>query len=76
MILCLAILQLTKNETGCNKKKFLAALGVEEAKEKIKNRPVRDGSKRKQVSREKKRQKKRNFQPKTDRETTKTQIAS
>jgi hypothetical protein len=39
---------------GCEKKKFLAALGVEEAKEKVKHRPARDGDKRKKISRAKK----------------------
>lgn len=39
---------------GCEKKKFLAALGVEEAKEKVKHRPARDGAKRKKISRAKK----------------------
>jgi hypothetical protein len=40
--------------SGCEKKKFLAALGVEEAKEKVKHRPARDGPKRKKISRAKK----------------------
>jgi hypothetical protein len=40
--------------SGCEKKKFLAALGVEEAKEKVKHRPSRDGDKRKKISRAKK----------------------
>lgn len=40
---------------GCEKKKFLAALGVEEAQNKVKHRPARDApGKRKQISRAKK----------------------
>lgn len=40
---------------GCDKKKFLAALGVEEAKEKVKHRPDRAApGKRKKISRAKK----------------------
>lgn len=41
-------------EKGCEKKKFLAALGVEEAKEKVKHRPDRSGDKRKKISRARK----------------------